>query len=113
MSGSKWEGSIIVFVRYKPREGREADLLELVRRHGPVLVENGLVTDRPFIHGRASDGSVLEVFEWISEDASRSAHDNEAIQAVWGAMAECAEFLAVGELEEMRGPFAHFTPFDP
>ena len=112
MGASKWEGGIIVFVRYKPREGREEDLLELVRRHGPVLVESGLVTDRPFIHGRASDGSVLEVFEWLSEDASKSAHDDEAIIAQWAAMAECAEFLAVGELEEMMSPFAHVTPLE-
>ena len=48
MSESSWEGPVLVIARYRPREGREADLLELVRRHGPVLLESGLVTDRPF-----------------------------------------------------------------
>lgn len=113
MSASTWKGPVLVIVRYRPKEGREADLMELVRRHGPLLKENGLVTQRPFAHGRAKDGSVLEVFEWLSEDASRSAHENDAIAQLWTAMAECAHFLAVGELDEMGAPFAHFEPIVP
>ena len=113
MSGSTWEGPVLVIARYKPLEGREEELMELVRRHGPVLVEQGLVTDQPFVHGRATDGSVIEIFEWRSEASSCSAHENEEVGKVWGAMAACAEFQAVGELEEMRGPFASFEPCAP
>jgi hypothetical protein len=43
----------IVMVAYRPREGAEARLLDLIRDHVPILRREGLATDRePWSSGR-------------------------------------------------------------
>ena len=113
MDSTKWQGPVLVICRYKPHDGRDDDVRALVARHAPVLIAEGLVTDRPFVHATAADGSLLEIFEWRSEDASRSAHTNPAVMEIWGGLGECASFAPLGELSEAQSPFAHFTPLDP
>jgi hypothetical protein len=54
---------------YKPRPGCEQALLDLVRNHLPPLRAEGLVTDRPSIVMRTADGTIVEVFEWFSQEA--------------------------------------------
>jgi hypothetical protein len=51
---------------YKPLPGREAALLDLVRNHLPPLRAEGLVSERPSITIRTEDGTIVEVFEWVS-----------------------------------------------
>ena len=101
---------VLVIVVYEPKDGRADDLAGLIARHESTLRELDLVTDRPFVHGRAGNGSFLEMFEWKSEDASRSAHDQPAIQELWGAMGDACEFKGLSSLAEANAPFAHFTP---
>ena len=73
----------ISIAAYRPKPGREADLLELTRQHIPVLRGLGLVTDRKPIAMRAADGTIVEVFEWLSADAISHAHSNPVVQAMW------------------------------
>ena len=47
-----------------------------------------LVTDRPPYAMRAADGTIVEVFEWKSEEAIAGAHGNPQVQAMWGRYAE-------------------------
>jgi hypothetical protein len=58
-------GSIVI-VAYKPKPGKEADLLQLTREHVPLLRAEGLATDRPVIACQAKDGTIVEVFEWAT-----------------------------------------------
>ncbi len=37
----------IVIVAYRPKPGKDADLLQLTREHVPLLRAEGLVTDHP------------------------------------------------------------------
>jgi hypothetical protein len=60
-------GSISVAC-YKPRPGREEALLELVRNHLPPLRSEGLVTERAPIVMRCADGTIVEIFEWVSQE---------------------------------------------
>jgi hypothetical protein len=47
-----------VIVAYKPREGKDAELLDLVREHVPILRGLGMVTERqPYIM-RSKDGVI-------------------------------------------------------
>jgi hypothetical protein len=71
-------GSISVAC-YKPNAGCEGALLQLVRNHLPPLRAEGLVTNRAPIVMRASDGTIIEVFEWVSQDAIAGAHSNPAV----------------------------------
>jgi len=81
----------------------------LVVQHVPTLKRLDLVTVRPAVHATAADGTRVEVFEWKSQDASRSAHSQPEITALWEAMSKVANFVPLNSLPETSRPFAHFT----
>ena len=75
---------VCVIVAYRPKPGREKELVDLVRSRVPTLRQEGLVTDRAPIIMRASDGSIVEVSEWKSEEAIAAAHKNGRLQSPGG-----------------------------
>lgn len=103
---------VIVIVGYRPKPGREADLEYEVRGHLPLLRNEGLVTDRPGLAMRAADGTLVEVFEWVSESAIESAHDNPSVAAMWKRFEACCDYVPVGSLEESRQLFSAFASVD-
>ena len=103
---------IMVIVAYRPKAGREAALLDLVRRHHPRLKEQGLVTDRPAYAMQARDGTILEVFEWKTQKALDEAHNNPAVQKMWGEFGEACDYVPLSQLAEAREMFAGFAPVD-
>lgn len=103
---------IIVIAHYQPNEGKKDDFIDLIREHQRTLLEEGLITSREFIEMEATDGTLLELFEWESEDASRAAHTNEKVQSIWARMGEIGSFPMAKDLEEYNSPFAHFIPKD-
>ena len=101
---------VIVIVAYRPKPGKETDLLELVRNRVPTLRKEGLVTDRQSIIMRARDGTIIEVSEWKSQEAIDAAHKNPNVLAMWEkffAICDCVPFRTLGEAEEM---FPNFEP---
>ena len=101
---------IVVIVAYRPKPGREADLLELVRSRVPTLRNEGLVADREPVIMRAKDGTIIEVSEWKSHEAIEEAHQNPRVLAMWDkffALCECVPLNAVPESATM---FAGFEP---
>ena len=93
---------------YKPHPGKEAEVLALVKRHVPALRREGLATDHPVLLLKAADGSLLEVASWMSEDSARAAHDNQVVMELWGAFAQCCDFMPLKDLAEAQKQFAHF-----
>jgi hypothetical protein len=77
----------MVIVGYRPKAGRETDLLALTREHVPILRRLGFVSDRPAVAMRAKDGTIVEVFEW-KDGAIAVAHEHPEVQAMWGRYAE-------------------------
>jgi quinol monooxygenase YgiN len=75
---------IIVISAYKPKEGKAEALKKLMRTHLPRLRKENLVTDRESIMMEAADGTVVEVFEWLSQDAIMQAHHNPNVLKMWG-----------------------------
>ena len=101
---------LMVLVAYRPYTGAEQQLLELIREHVPILRQEGLATDfTPFVM-RAADGTLVEVFEWASEKAIASAHNNPAVQALWERFGAVCEYTPLAALPECQGPFATFEP---
>jgi len=98
---------------YRPRSGKDGDLLQLVREHHRVLRREGLVTERPAAVMRASDGTLVEVFEWISSESSRDAHHNAAVQALWARFEAACEYVGLASLAEGQKPFASFEAVEP
>jgi hypothetical protein len=102
-------GSISVAC-YKPRPGCEQALLELVRDHLPPLRAEGLVTDRAPIVMRAADGTIVEVFEWVSQQAIASAHENPTVLELWKRFEAVCWYETPSNLAEFQHMFAHFEP---
>jgi hypothetical protein len=96
-----------VLVTYRPKEGAEAQMLELLRKHWPALDRLGLVTKTPARFWRAHDkrsgrSYFVEMFEWKDAEAPNVAHQTPEVMAVWEPMG--------GILEDMQ--IAHLEPLD-
>jgi hypothetical protein len=102
-------GSISVAC-YKPKGGCEAALLELVRGHLPPLRTQGLVTDRASIVMRAADGTVIEIFEWVSPEAIAGAHSNPVVLDLWKRFEAVCTYEIPSNISEFQNMFAHFQP---
>lgn len=99
----------LVIVAYKPKPGREAELVQLTREHVPLLRSEGLATDYPVTSCQAQDGTIVEVFEWAAGGAER-AHTNPAVLALWGRYAVACDIVPLATLSESSTMFASFTP---
>jgi quinol monooxygenase YgiN len=102
-------GSISVAC-YKPKRGCEEALLELVRNHLPPLRAQGLVTDRAPIVMRTADGTIVEIFEWVSQEAIAGAHQNPAVIDLWKRFDAVCSYETPSNLAEFQNMFAHFEP---
>lgn len=98
-----------VIAAFKPKPGAEAKLLAVVAKHWAVLREQQLVTDRPRYAMQAEDGTVIEVFEWLSAEAIERAHDNPAVHALWAEFEAACEYVPLATLPESQHPFSEFV----
>jgi len=101
----------IVIVAYKPKPGKEADLLQLTREHVPLLRAEGLATNRPVTACQAKDGTIVEVFEWAAGGPER-AHTNPAVMKLWERYAAACDYVPLVSLPEASNMFASFTSLD-
>ena len=97
---------------YKPKEGKEEGLLQAVKNHLPVLLKEGLVTDRKSIVMRSKNGTIVEVFEWKSSNSIENAHKNPAVGELWKIFNEVCTYEKLQTLEEIKDMFAGFEPVD-
>src|SRR5256885_17230248 len=91
---------VIVIVAYRPKPGKERDLLELVRSRVPTLRKTNLVTNREPTIMRARDGTIIEVSEWKSHEAIDAAHKNPNVLAMWNkffAICDCVPLFFFNE----------------
>src|SRR5882757_1161928 len=103
---------VCVIVAYRPKPGKEQELLALVRARVPTLRQEGLVTDRTPAIMRAKDGTIIEVSEWKSPEAIDAAHRNPNVLAMWEkffALCDCVPLNTLAEAGEM---FAGFEPVE-
>jgi quinol monooxygenase YgiN len=103
---------VCVIVAYRPKPGKETDLLEIVRSRVPTLAAEGLVTDRAPVLMRAQDSTIIEVSEWKSREAIDAAHRNPNVLALWSrffAVCDCVPLKTLAEAEAM---FAGFEPIE-
>jgi quinol monooxygenase YgiN len=103
---------VCVIVAYRPKPGKEEELLAIVRNRVPTLRKEGLVTDRVPVLMRAKDGTLIEVSEWKSHEAIDAAHKNPTVLAMWDkffAVCDCVPLEAVPESREL---FAGFEPVE-
>ncbi|HEX2669871.1 MAG TPA: hypothetical protein VHM25_03310 [Polyangiaceae bacterium] len=93
-------------VSYVPKQGKEAELLALVKKHEPALRKVGLVTSEPFRLWKAYDirkkrEQYIEYFVWKDGAASNVAHQTPEIMAVWEPTGPVLEELTICEVEQL------------
>jgi len=99
----------MVIALFRPKPDRAADLMACMHDHLPVLRAQGLATSRPSVVLRAADGTLLEIFEWVSQAAIDSAHTNPAVFALWQRYAACCDYVTLGDLAEAKAMFPGFA----
>jgi len=103
---------VIAVVAYRPKSGKEQELLELVRSRVPTLRKEGLVTDRVPTIMRSRDGTIVEVSEWKSREAIDAAHKNPNVLAMWEKFFAVCDCLPLNTLPEAADMFAGFTSIE-
>lgn len=103
---------ICVIVAYRPKPGKEHELLKLVRSRVPTLRQEGLVTERTPMIMRAGDGTIIEVSEWRSRAAIDAAHQNPSVLAMWEKFFALCDCVPLETLAEARDMFAGFEAID-
>jgi quinol monooxygenase YgiN len=101
---------VVVIVAYRPKPGKEKELLELVRSRVPTLKKENLVTDRVPTIMRARDGTIIEVSEWKSREAIDAAHKNPNVLAMWDKFFALCDCVPLNTLSESAEMFAGFEP---
>jgi len=99
---------IMVMALFRPKPGMEAELMACMRDHLPVLRGQGLATDRPSVILRAADGTLVEIFEWVSQAAIEAAHANAVVGKLWARYSECCDYVTLGDLAEAKAMFPEF-----
>ena len=98
----------ISIAAFKPKPGKEADLLAITEDHLPILRSQGLATDRPHIVCKAADGTIIEAFEWVSDEAIEKAHSNPEVHKLWQRYFDACDSVTLDQLPEAKGPFPTF-----
>lgn len=104
-------GSFVICA-FRPKHGKAKELLHVLRDHMPTLRGQNLITDRPAYLMHAADGTMVEIFEWKSEEAVAAAHENPVVRKLWERFEACSEYITLRDLAETSSPFPHFEPID-
>lgn len=101
----------IVMAVYRAKSGKADEIAGLIKRHVPLLREEGLATARASIVVRSpEDGTFVEIFEWDTADAVVPPHEIPAVKEIWTAMEQVADFVTLGDVPESKVQFPSFTP---
>jgi quinol monooxygenase YgiN len=101
---------VIVIVAYRPKPGKDQQLLALVRDRVPTLRKEELVTDRIPTIMRARDGTIIEVSECKSREAIEAAHKNPRVLEMWNRFFDLCDCVPLNTLSEAKEMFAGFEP---
>ena len=100
----------ITIAIYRPKKGKEEQLLKLVQEHLPILESQDLITKRKPVVMRAADNAIIEIFEWKSTKAIEQAHGNPEVLKLWDRFSEVCDFEIPVNIKEFHNMFSEFEP---
>ncbi|MGE0771879.1 MAG: hypothetical protein AB7K37_09235 [Cyclobacteriaceae bacterium] len=103
---------IIVMACYRPKPKKQSGLRKVVKTHLDILKKEKLVTDRTSIICEAKDGTVIEIFEWKSQQHIDDAHSNPRVQKMWEEFSKVCDYVPIGNLKEASELFSGFAPLN-
>jgi hypothetical protein len=59
---------------------------------------------------RTKDGTIVEVFEWVSQEAIVGAHTNPAVIELWKRFEAVCWYETPSNVPEFQNMFSHFEP---
>ena len=101
---------VVIIVAYRPKPGKENELIDLARSRVPTLRKENLVTDRVPTIMRSRDGTIIEVSEWKSQEAIDAAHKNPNVLTMWNKFFAICDCIPLNTLTEANEMFAGFEP---
>ncbi len=93
---------------FRPKPGMGEALATEIEQHVPILRRLGLATETPSLVLRASDGSMLEHFEWVDSEAIGTAHSHPEVLAMWERYSACCEYITLADLPNAGAMFPEF-----
>jgi hypothetical protein len=93
---------------YRPRPGREDEVLAHLRHEVATLRQRGHITSRPVPICRTGRGEYLVVAEWATDLSVDEAHADEVILEVWRRKEQLVEYLGPADLDGSDVPFASY-----
>lgn len=87
---------ITSMAHYRVKLGCEDEFLDIIDQHTATLRDLELVTDREVeVYLGAERGVegplIIEVFDWVDEEAARRAHTHPRVSGIWEAMGPLCE----------------------
>lgn len=99
---------IHVLAVYVPKPGQQDALEREMAEHVPLLRRLGLATHAPARALRASDGTIVESFEWVDQAAIDAAHEHPDVLAMWGRYDACSTYGTLADLPNASDLFPSF-----
>lgn len=100
--------SRIGFVLYRPRKGKEDELIRMIQTHFPFLRQEGFITERKVVGMKTKDGSIMVVFEWKTSESIGEAATNSVVQNIWMQVSKVSDFDKPGSIKEFHDMFPDF-----
>lgn len=99
---------------YRPRDGRGAELTELLKELVDTLVAENVVShaSQCILLRSFEDGAHVVMTRWASPQIERRAQDNPTLNAMWARIEDVAEQITLGELEEAEAVAPSFERID-
>ena len=98
---------------FKPKPGQEDELLQVIADRLPLLRRLGLATDREPILMRSKDGVLIQISEWLDDEAIRMAHETLKVLELWQRFDACSTYVKLDSLTESHDDFATFGAIGP
>jgi quinol monooxygenase YgiN len=98
----------IVIAAFRPKPGKEDELLHVMVKRLPLMRRLGLATDRTNITMRAADGTILDISEWVDTAAIDRAHELPEVHELWRQYGTCCDYVKLDQLAECHLDFATF-----
>ena len=93
---------------YRPRPGRDDEVVPHLREEVATLRAYGYITSRPAPICLTARGEYLVISEWATETSVDEAHADDVILEVWRRKEKLVEYIAPADLEGSGVPFASY-----
>jgi len=95
--------TVAKIVAQKPYQGKEEEVIRLLKQHDVTLRKMGFTTDRPVLWLRGEkEGHVIEVAEWRSEQKLEEGQQHEDVQGLWRQFDNLSENTRLSDLGDAK-----------